>query len=127
MTALIIFIVGLSICLIGYLLFWNLQLQIVSAEEEPKIEPFTAIVLGTPCLKCLRVASNQKINEAGLLEAATGPGVPMSCQDKNCKAKNFSHLHVRCFTCQTVWFMATADSKIIEEDIEDIEEDKIII
>lgn len=86
----------------------------------PKIYPFLHVKIGTPCPKCMREAKNQVTKRSGgylVVESySEGPSLPQACTDKNCKAKDWPHLHAQCYTCHYNWFMAPADEKEKEDD-----------
>jgi hypothetical protein len=87
-------------------------------EPEPAIDPYLNILIGTPCPKCSREAkdASQSVkNGYSYAIEAEGPTIPRACFDKNCKARKYSHLHMRCHTCKMEWFMHTADAVKKEE------------
>jgi len=82
----------------------------INEEEFPVIYPFTDIRIGTPCVKCGLPGRNAEYHEFGrMIEGASGPGLPKVC-NKACQAKNISHLHVGCNSCNSTWLMMTADT-----------------
>jgi len=66
------------------------------------ILPFVAVFVGTKCAKCGEPADGV---------AERGPVVPQACSNPSkCKAKA-PHLHMRCLTCGSKWFMAPASAE----------------
>ena len=130
-------IVGASVSFISYLVFltdhakrkreWELE----DNKPEPKIKPFFAVCVGTPCPKCLRPAVNPKYSQSGvMISRAEGLLVPTACRTTNCEAAHISHLHVKCDTCLSTIYMYPADNETeTDEDDADIEakEDETII
>jgi len=113
---------GLTLSFLGSLLLGNSlvkklrQWDIEDDEEHPMIHSFVEIRIDTPCVKCGRPGKNLVREKNGDLHEHEGPLPPWACNDEKCKAKKIAHLHVKCSTCNSIWFMATADSVIPEKE-----------
>lgn len=121
-------VLGLTSIVVSSLIFANTQikrqrqwdLEDSAPEPEPKpapvLAPFIGICVGTPCPKCSIPARDALITKDtdwnSIVEEARGPRLPTSCPEPDtCDAKNTEHLHMYCNTCNSYWFMETADSK----------------
>jgi|ERR1700678_408156 len=116
---------ALTLSFLGSLLLGNSlvnklrQWDIEDDEDHHMIYSYDEIKIDTPCVMCGRPGKNSWRDIAEFHEHE-GPLPPQTCDDKKCKAKKISHLHVKCNTCKSVWFMATADSVKKENMVRDV-------
>lgn len=109
---------SVTVVVVSSLVFADRVMKWEAAEDEAAevtILQYQQICLGMACPKCGDKAVNPEYSGIVTVKRGRGPRLPEACKEPaKCPARHRSHLHVTCWSCESKWMMATADTKAAE-------------